>query len=385
MKISRNSQSIEPSLSRRLFNMAKQYDDVIDLTLGDPDIKPSNIIRESGSEAIMSGNTKYSANAGVLELRKAISENIKEEYGVTINPESEITVTVGGMEALFLSISCLVDPGDEVIILAPYYVNYKQMVNMCSGTPVIINTSESSSFAVSAEQLEQAVTDRTVAIIINTPCNPTGTVLDSNALQIIAEISKKYDLTVISDEVYRTLIFDGKQHQSILTLPDMKERTVLIDSLSKRFAMTGYRLGYAVGPETFTSNLIKMQENVAACAPVPSQFAGIAAFKNCKNDTFIRDEFELRRNYIYDALNSVEGLSCVKPAATFYMFVNIESTGLDSLTFAERLLKEQHVAVVPGITYGQAYNNYVRIAFTVKIDLLKKAVAKIDEFMKQFR
>lgn len=385
MKISRNSQSIEPSLSRRLFNMAKQYDDVIDLTLGDPDIKPSNIIRESGSEAIMSGNTKYSANAGVLELRKAISENIKEEYGIAINPETEITVTVGGMEALFLSISCLVDPGDEVIILAPYYVNYKQMVNMCSGVPVIINTSENSGFTVSAEQLENAISDRTVAIIINTPCNPTGTVLNYESLEAIAEISKKYNLTVISDEVYRTLIFDGKAHQSILNLPNMKERTVLIDSLSKRFAMTGYRLGYAVGPEVFTSNLVKMQENVAACAPVPSQFAGIAAFKNCKNDTFIRDEFELRRNYIYDALNSVEGLSCVKPAATFYMFVNIESTGLDSLTFAERLLKEQHVAVVPGITYGQAYNNYVRIAFTVKIDLLKKAVAKIDEFMKQFR
>jgi len=381
MKISKMANAVEPSLSRQLFNMAKNYNDVIDLTLGDPDIVPSEKIRKAACEAVMGGKTKYSANAGLQTLREVIAKNFTQEYNIEIDPLKEIIMAVGGMEALYLSFACLLDEGDEVIILAPYYVNYKQMVQMCGAKPVIINTTEESGFGVSVEQLEAAVTDRTVAIVVNTPGNPTGAVLSGEALEGIADIAKKYDLAVISDEVYRTLIFDGRRHESIINLPDMRERTIVIDSVSKRFAMTGYRLGYAIGPEEIISNMVKMQENVAACAPLPSQYAAIAAFEQCVNDTSIREEFEVRRNYIYESINAINGLSCRKPDATFYLFVNISKTGMNCLDFAYKLLEEEHVAVVPGITYGAAYTDFIRIAFTLKVDGLKAAVERIERFM----
>jgi len=275
----------------------------------------------------------------------------------------------------------MLDDGDEVIILAPYYVNYKQMVSMCGGVPVIVNTQEERGFSITADELEKYITSRTVAIVINSPCNPTGSVLGLDALTGIAEIAKKNDLAVISDEVYRTLIYDGLKHESIINLPGMRERTVIVDSLSKRFAMTGYRLGYVVAPEDLITNIIKMQENVAACAPLPSQYAGIAAFEKCEDDTSIRDEFQKRRDYIYSAISKIEGLSCNKPAATFYLYVNISKTGMSSLDFAYALLQKEHVAVVPGVTYGAEYDHFVRIAYTKKINELKLAVERINRFM----
>ncbi len=380
MKISNTANAVEPSLTRKLFNMAKEYNDVIDLTLGDPDVPPSEKIRLAACEAIMQGKTRYSANAGLPELREKIVENFENEYKLQIDP-SNVIVTVGGMEALFLSLTCMINPGDEVIILAPYYVNYKQMVSMCSGVPVIVNTKEENGFAVSTEMLEKVITDKTVAIIINTPCNPTGAVLGKESLEAIATLAKKYDFAVISDEVYRCLIYDDAKHQSIVKLPDMLERTVVIDSFSKRFAMTGYRVGYAIAPADFTAAMIKLQENVAACAALPSQYAGIAAFEQCVDDTFIKDEFQKRRDYLYTAINNIKGLSCIKPAATFYLFVNIKETGLDALTFAYKLLENQHVAVVPGIAYGDEYKDYVRIAYTMEIDVLKKAISRIEKFV----
>ena len=382
MKISKAANAIEASLSRQLFNMAKNYDNVIDLTLGDPDILPSEFIRSAACEAVKAGKTRYSANAGLQTLRELIAQNIQKEYSLGIDPAKEIAVTVGGMEALFLSLACMVDDGDEVVILAPYYVNYKQMVGMCGGVPVIVNTREEDGFAVTADELEKYITSRTVAIVINTPCNPTGAVLNMDALKGIAEIAKKYDLTVISDEVYRTLIYDGVKHESLVTLPGMKERTVLVDSLSKRFAMTGYRLGYVIAPEELIANIIKMQENVAACAPLPSQYAGIAAFEKCEDDTSIRDEFQKRRDFIYNAICKMDGLSCIKPVATFYLYVNISKTGLNSLDFAYALLQQEHVAVVPGVTYGAAYDHFVRIAYTKNIDELAQAVERMERFMR---
>ena len=381
MKISKAANAVEPSLTRKLFNMAKEYNDVIDLTLGDPDVLPSHKIRAAASEAIMQGKTRYSANAGLPKLREAIADNFRNEYKLQIDPLNNVIVTVGGMEALFLSLTCMINPGDEVIILAPYYVNYKQMISMCSGVPVIVNTKEENGFAVSTEMLEGVITDKTVAIIINTPCNPTGAVLGKESLEAIADLAKKYDLAVISDEVYRCLIYDDVKHQSIVNLPGMLERTVVIDSFSKRFAMTGYRVGYAIAPDEFIAAMVKLQENVAACTSLPSQYAGIAAFEQCANDTFIKDEFQERRDYIYTAINNIEGLSCIKPAATFYLFVNIKNTGLDALTFAYKLLEKQHVAVVPGIAYGEEYKDYVRIAYTMEIDVLKKAINKIEQFV----
>ncbi len=385
MKISKAAKSIAPSLSRQLFNMAKDYTDVVDLTLGDPDIMPNPVIRRAAGEAALAGKTRYSANAGLIELRERISENFEKEYGLTADPVKNIAVTVGGMEALFLGLACLVDPGDEVILIGPYYVNYREMITMCGGVPMVVNTRQEDGFSVSAQQLEAAVTDKTVGIIVNSPRNPTGTVLPRQALEEIARIAKKHDLTVISDEVYRTLLFDGRKYESIITLPDMQQRTLLVDSFSKRFAMTGYRLGYAVGPEELIAAMVKMQENVAACASLPSQYAGITALDQCIADDTLRREFEARRDYIYAGISAIEGLSCVKPEGTFYLFVNIESTGMDGLSFACRLLESQQVAVVPGGTYGEAYSNYIRIAFTMEIPKLRIAVERIRRFMEEIK
>ena len=382
MKISKKASQIETSLTRQFFNIAKQFDDVIDLTLGDPDVMPNEQIRVSASEAIMQGNTHYSANAGLMSLRNVLAKHIKNEYNQSVDPETEIMVSVGGMGALYLSLACTVDEGDEVIVLAPYYVNYIQMITMAGGVPVVVNTLEKNGFAPTKEQIQNAVTDKTVAIILNSPCNPTGKVLSDEILDDIAQIAIENDLAVISDEVYSYLIYDDKKHSSIFTREGMRERTVLVDSLSKRFSMTGYRIGYAVAPKEIIDAMTKLQENVAACTPLPSQYAAIAAYEKCVEDKSMLNTFLERRNYIAQAINSIDKLSCAVPQSTFYLFVNIEKTGLSSLEFAEKLLKEQHVSVAPGITYGENYDGYIRIAFTLEIDKLKQAAERISAFVK---
>lgn len=381
MKISRTANAVKPSLTRKLYDLAKQYDDTIDLTLGDPDISPNVVIKEAACEAIMSGKTRYSANAGLLSLREVLARQFEKEYGLSVDPTRNLIVTIGGMEALFLALQCLIDTGDEVIVPAPYYVNYVQMVRMCGGVPIIINTTEESGFLVSAEQIEQAITSKTVAIILNTPSNPTGQLIDGSTLDKIAKVVVKNDLAVISDEVYKTLIFDDRKHESIVTRPGMEERTIVVDSLSKRFAMTGYRIGYAFAPQDMIESMTKLQENVAACAPLPSQYAAISAYLKCSDDEGGRDLFGARCKYMYEAVKEIPQLSCTKPAATFYLFVNIEKTGLDSFTFAQRLLEKQHVAVAPGITYGEAYDGYIRIACTLDIVELEKAVERLQRFV----
>lgn len=381
MKISRMARSIEPSLARKLFNMTKQYNDVVDLTLGDPDLKPNEIIRKAACDAAMAGKSRYSMNAGIVDLRTVYAKIFEEEYGLKADPATEVMVTVGGMEGLFLALACMLDEGDEVIIPAPYYVNYVQMVRMCGGKPVILYSTEEEGFHLDPDKVEAAVTDRTVAVIVNSPCNPTGEVLPEEVLARLADIAKKHDLTVISDEVYKTLVYDGKKHTSILNQPGMKERTILIDSLSKRFCMTGYRVGLAVGPAELIANMTKMQENVAACAPVPSQYAGVAAYEYCKVDEEARATFEERRNFLCDAINAMPKLSCRKPGGTFYLFVNIEKTGLGALDFCYKLLENAHVAVVPGVTYGAEYENYVRIAFTHDISVLREGAERIRRFV----
>ena len=382
VKVSKMAQAIEPSLSRRLFNMAKEYDEVIDLTLGDPDLLPAAPIRAAACEAIITGRTRYSANAGLVSLREAIARRFAEEYGFDVNPDSEVVVTVGGMEALFLAFACLLDPGDEVIVPAPYYVNYVQMVKMCGAVPVAVSSEESDGFLPSLAALEDAITDKTVALIVNSPCNPTGAVLDSDLLQSLADFALRHDLVVVSDEVYRTLIYDGASCPSICTMPGMRERTVVVNSVSKRFSMTGYRLGYAMAPAPLAESMTMMQENVAACAPLPSQYAALAAYELCSDDDSIAEVFDERRKAICAALLEVPGLRFAKPGGAFYLFVNISETGFDGLQFAYGLLREEQVAVVPGVTYGSAYGDYVRIAYTLDVPLLEEAARRIDRFVR---
>lgn len=380
MKISDRAKLIQPSLTRKLFNMAKQYDDVIDLTLGDPDLAPPDEVCEAAYYAMKSNKIHYSANAGLLQTRAAIAGHIGNIWGTECDPSKNIIITVGGMEALYLTMLSMIDPGDEVIVFAPYYINYIQMIELCGGIPVIINAYDArKGIVINKAELEAAVTDRTVAVIINSPNNPTGGIIDRNTLKIIAETAEKHDLAIVSDEVYRTLIYDNVKHESILQFEEARGRTILVDSMSKEYSMTGWRIGYAYGPEDIISNMIKLQENVAACATVSSQYALMEAYTNQLPNHYIRDEFQERRNFLYTELSKIDKLIPTNPKGTFYMFIDISKTGMKSEQFAYALLENAHIAVVPGVAYGEMYDDYIRIAFTKKIDVLKEAVKRLKE------
>lgn len=380
MKISRMSNSITPSLTRKLFNMALEIgDDVINLTLGDPDVLPPEEIRLAACRAIMDGKTRYSENAGLKLLRSTYANYFEKEYGFSIDPNKNIITTVGGMEALYLALSTIVDVDDEIIIIAPYYVNYLQMINMCGGKAVVINRLNKTEDEL-LQDVSDNISSKTVAIIINSPCNPVGDILAPRILDGIAEIAVEKDIVVISDEVYTSLVYDGKKAESISTREGMKERTIIIDSCSKRFAMTGWRVGFAIATQEIISNMVKMQENVAACAPLPSQYAAIKAYSGEVDYSYIKDIYEERRNVVYNAINKVDKLFVFYPEATFYCFVDISRTGLNSEEFAYKLLDQQHVAVVPGLAYGEEYGDYIRIAFTLDIPVLKEAMKRIARF-----
>ena len=379
MRLSEKVAMIEPSLTRRLYDLAAQYRDVIDLTLGDPDIKPDKVIRMAAADAIMEGKTRYSANAGLMAVRKAVADTFEEEYGIEVAPESEVIMTVGGMEALYLALSAIINPGDEVIVHAPYYVNYVQMIQMCGGIPVLIETKEENGFLFTMEEVKGLISSKTVAMILNTPSNPTGQMLSAELLDGLAELICEKDILVISDEVYRGLVFEGK-HESIVTRPGMQERTMVIDSMSKRFAMTGYRIGYAIGNAEWISAMVKMQENVAACAPLASQYAALTALKECREGDTLCDTFKERVRAMEKELNRSNLLHCVPQVATFYLFVNIQKTGMTSLEFAYKLLEKEHVAVAPGVVYGKAYDSYIRIACTLEKERLLEAAKRIIRF-----
>ena len=380
MKFSQMSNAVTPSLTRQLFNMAYEIGgDVIDLTLGDPDILPPLEIRQAACDAIAAGKTRYSANAGLALLREKYASFFEKHYGLKINGNKNVIATVGGMEALFLSLASIVDPGDEVIVLAPYYVNYVQMIGMMNGVPIIVDRLNKNDLELIGA-IERCVSKKTVAMIVNSPCNPTGDIIAPDLLDAVTEIASKNDLIVISDEVYNSLVFDGFTAESIVTRNGMQDRTVVIDSCSKRFAMTGYRIGFAAGPEEIIKNMTKMQENVAACAPLPSQYAAIKALSEDFDYSYINDTYQHRRDLVYNALRRIPKLQCIKPKATFYCFVDISKTGYNSREFAFALLEKKHVAVVPGVTYGETYDNYVRIAFTLDDEKLNNAMKRIEEF-----
>ena len=382
MRISDMANRIQPSLTRKLFDMAKQYDDVIDFTLGDPDYETPDYIKKAGCEASLGGKTKYSANAGLQELRNVISDRIKKETNIVYNPEKEIQITVGAMEGIYLSLCCLINPGEEVIIPTPYWVNYKHMTEILNGVPVFVAADEEHDFIVTADAVRAAITDKTRVIIINSPNNPTGTVYDYKTLLEISQIAIEKDITIIFDECYKSILYDGAKFVSILDCPGMKEYAVIVNSCSKRYSMTGWRLGYLAGPEELITNLPKLQENIAACAPLPSQYAAITALSgDDKASDDMRNGYELRRNVLVEGINSIDKLSCKYPKGTFYAMVNIQKTGLKSEEFAYELLQSVQVAVVPGITYGEASEGYVRIAYTMHEDKIKEGLQRIKQFV----
>lgn len=383
-RISNVASGIAPSMIRQLFNMAKTIDGVVDFTLGDPDVQPHKNIKEAACHAIMEGRTRYSQNAGLIELREIISKRYKEKELLEYSPISEIAVTVGAMEGLYLTFLSLINTGDEVIIPAPYYVNYKQMVEMCGGVPVIVNPSDTESLLVNGEDIEKAITERTKIILLNSPANPSGRILTEETVRRIAELAIKCDLIVISDEVYRKLIYDNKKFISIATLPVMKNNTIVINSLSKEFCMTGYRIGYVLGPEDIISAIVKLQENVAACAPLPSQYAAIEALGSKEDySNHMIETFTKRRNTLYNELKAGSGIRVIKPEATFYAMVDISDLGYESsVQFAYDLLEKAHVAVVPGVAYGDICKNFIRIAFTLDESKIIEGAKRIVKFTK---
>lgn len=375
------SERVKPSLTRRLFNMARDYDDVIDFTLGDPDLQPHQAIKDAGCAAIQSGKTRYSQNAGLLSLRQTISSYYEHKEGLIYKADGEVIVTVGAMEGLFLSLLSLINPGDEVIIPAPYYVNYVQMVCLCHGVPVIVDNPDAEELSFNVEDVEAAVTSKTKAIIINTPANPSARLIPWDKIEALAEIAKRHDLVIISDEVYKCLIYSDRPFRSIATIDGMRERTILINSLSKEFCMTGWRIGYVLAPEIIIETMTKLQENVCACAPLPSQYAAIEALSGREDySSQMVETFRRRRDILVSGIQAIPGLSCNVPEATFYLMVDISATGMTSEQFAINLLKAVHVALVPGITYGRSCDKYVRIAFTLDEEKIQKGIYRIEKF-----
>lgn len=383
IQVSEVSKTVQPSLTRALFNMAKEYSDVIDFTLGDPDVQPHQAIKDAGCAAIQEGKTRYSQNAGLLPLRETIADYYKRTEGFEYNPNSEVIVTVGAMEGLYLALLALLNPGDEVIIPAPYYVNYVQMVNLCHAKAVVVDNPDAEELSFNIEDVERAITEKTKAIIINTPSNPSGKIISQVKIQALAELAKKYDLVVISDEVYKCLIYDQAYFKSIVAIEGMRERTILINSLSKEFCMTGWRIGYVLAPEELIATMTKLQENVVACAPLPSQYAAIEALSGKENysENMVKI-FTSRRNTLVQGIQALPLLRCTAPQATFYLMVDISATGYTSYDFAVALLKAQQVAVVPGVAYGKSCDKYIRIAFTLEEDKIKEGVRRIGEFIK---
>ena len=383
IQLSETAKSITPSLTRKLFNLAQKYDNVIDFTLGDPDIHPHQNIKDAGCKAILEGHTRYSPNAGLLELREVISTRYKEQYNIEYSPSDEVMITVGGMEALYLALLAILDKGDEVIIPAPYWINYEQMVCMCNGIPIIVNPNNPNDLSLSIENIKKAVTSKTKVMILNTPNNPSGLIISDSALQQIAEIAIENNLIVITDEVYKTLLYDNIRFKSIATLKNMKERTVIINSLSKEFCMTGWRLGYAAAPAELISAMTMFQENIAACAPLHSQYAAIEALRHPEYSKGMIEEFTRRKDSLIKEVSKIKGIKVNIPQGTFYAMLNIKSTGLKSEEFAYTLLEKEQVAVVPGITYGECCEGFIRIAFTLEISKIEEGIQRIKRFIEE--
>ena len=380
MKLTQRVLGMAPSLPRKLFDMAKEIDgDVIDLTLGDPDVPPPANVRAAACAAIEACQTRYSQNAGLHEAREAVAAFQRAKYGRDVSAE-DVILTVGAMGSIFQQLFSLVEPGDEVIVPAPYWVNYVEVAKLCGAVPVVVSAREENGFSVTAEQMAAAITPRTRVVVVNSPNNPTGRVLREDAVRGIAELAVKHDLFVISDEVYRSLVYDGIPYLSIFDLPEMRGRCSVIDAVSKQFSMTGYRLGYTIGPRPLVETMTRLQENVNACAPLPSQYAAIAAYGPETDASYLFREYAARRQIVVDGIRGIPGLSLGGVDAAFYAFVNISATGMDSQSFAYGLLKEQRVAVVPGLAYGDAYDNFIRIAFTVSGERLREALGRLRAF-----
>lgn len=378
-------QKIAPSGIRKFFDVVATMEDAISLGVGEPDFVTPWPIREAGIYSLEKGRTYYTANAGLMELRQEICNYTDRKYGIKYDPKTEVLVTVGGSEAIDLMIRCIVKPGDEVIIPEPSFVCYKPCTQMSGGVPVTIETLEKDNFKLTPEQLKEKITDRTKLLILPFPNNPTGGVMSKKDLEAIAEVLKGTDIMVLSDEIYAELRYDDEGHTPFSAIDGMRERTVVVNGFSKAFAMTGWRLGYAMGPAPIIKQMLKLHQYGIMSSPTTSQFAAIEALRSCDKETErMRQEYNYRRRYIVDGFRAM-GLSCYEPLGAFYVFPCISSLGMTSEEFANRLLQEKKVAVVPGTAFGECGEGFIRCSYAYSIDSIEEALSRISEFVKDHK
>ena len=375
---------VKPSGIRKFFDIVSEMPNAISLGVGEPDFDTPWHIRDEGIYSLEKGKTFYTSNAGLKELRCEISNYIMRKQGIKYDPINEILVTVGGSEAIDIALRCMVNPGDEVIIPQPCYVSYEPCAVMADAVPVIINLKHENEFRLTAEELEAAITDKTKILILAFPNNPTGAIMEKKDLEAIAEVIIKHDLYVISDEIYSELSYN-EAHVSIATLPGMRERTIMINGFSKAYAMTGWRLGYACGPEIIMKQMTKLHQFAIMCAPTTSQYAAVEALKHGDGDVAeMRESYNQRRRFLMYQFREM-GLECFEPYGAFYVFPCIKEFGMTSEEFAMRFLEEEKVAVVPGTAFGDCGEGFLRISYAYSIDDLKVALGRMKKFIARLR
>ncbi|MCI7107303.1 MAG: aminotransferase class I/II-fold pyridoxal phosphate-dependent enzyme [Lachnospiraceae bacterium] len=382
--LSKTITTIEPSGIRKFFDIVSEMEDAISLGVGEPDFDTPWHIRDEGIYSLEKGRTFYTSNAGLKELKIEISKFLDRRYGLRYDANKEMLVTVGGSEAIDIAMRAMLDPGDEVLIPQPSYVSYVPCCVLANGTPVIIELKSENNFRLTAEELEAAITPKTKLLVLPFPNNPTGAVMERKDLEAIAAVIEKYDLFVLSDEIYSELTYLDN-HVSIASLPGMRERTIVINGFSKSHAMTGWRLGYACGPEVIVKQMLKIHQFAIMCAPTTSQYAAVEALRNGDEDVkMMREEYNGRRRYLLKRFKEM-GLSCFEPFGAFYVFPCIKEFGMTSDEFANELLRSKKVAVVPGTAFGNSGEGFIRISYAYSLDDLKLALGRVEEFITELR
>lgn len=375
---------LKPSGIRKFFDIVAEMPDAISLGVGEPDFDTPWHVREEGIYSLEKGKTFYTSNAGLMELRKEICNYLQRRQNITYNPAKEVLITVGGSEAIDVGLRAMINPGDEVLIPQPCYVSYEPCAILAGAKPVIIDLKAENEFRLTAQELENAITEKTKVLILAFPNNPTGAIMEKKDLEAIAEVIIKHDIFVMSDEIYSELSYKG-DHVSIASLPGMWERTILINGFSKAYAMTGWRLGYACGPAEIIEQMTKIHQFAIMCAPTTSQYAAVEALKNGDDDVVeMRDSYNQRRRFLMNAFRGM-GLECFEPYGAFYMFPCIKEFGMTSEEFATRFLQEESVAVVPGTAFGDSGEGFLRISYAYSLEKLKMAMERLERFVNKLR
>ena len=380
MNLSIRALNSPPSGIREMFELAKDYDNVVNLCIGEPGFTtPTNII-DAGKKALDEGHTKYTSNAGVIELRRVLSEKLKKDNGIDSDPENNLIVTTGAGEAIILTLLALINDGDEIIIPDPSWPNYLGHIATVGGKVVQVSTFEDDGFSLKADAVKKAITDKTKVIIVNSPSNPTGAVMSKEELIKIGKIAKENDIIIISDEPYEKLIYDGLTHFSLGSLEEFKDNVVTINSFSKTYAMTGWRVGYANGPQYIINAMVKLQENISSCVNSSAQQACIEAIAG-KQDAVHKmiEEYKNRRDILVKGLNEIEGVSCISPKGAFYAFANIKALGMSSADAAKTIIKEVQVVTTPGSAFGLAGEGYLRFSFASSTEDIVEALSRFKK------